>query len=90
MKNSGFPKLNLYVLFRDLFYNFFVILLAFLTGFIAVRTYFNFVYVPKYRSTMTVSVNVADSNVSQDISKTNFDPLFLIGTFFKTFFKAML
>ena len=70
MKNSGFPKLNLYVLFRDLFYNFFVILLAFLTGFIAVRTYFNFVYVPKYRSTMTVSVNVADSNVSQDISKT--------------------
>ena len=70
MKNSGFPKLNLYVLFKDLFYNFFVILLAFLTGFIAVRTYFNYVYVPKYRSTMTVSVNVTDLNVSQNISKT--------------------
>lgn len=70
MKKSNRPFFNLYIALRDLAYNFWVIVLAFFIGFIGVDTYFDFVYVPKYRSSMTVAVNVSDSNVTQNISKT--------------------
>ena len=70
MKDTELPRLNLYVILKDLFYNSFVVILAFLIGYISVGTYFDYFCVPKYRTTMTVSVNVADLNVSRNITKT--------------------
>ena len=70
MKKNGASGFNAYVVLRDLAYNIWVIVLAFLIGFIGVRTYLGSVYVPKYRSSMTVAVNVTGSNVTQNISKT--------------------
>lgn len=70
MKKSQVPHLNLYIILRDLMFNLWVVILAFLIGFVGIRTYYDYVYVPKYRSTMTVAVNVSGSNVTQNISKT--------------------
>lgn len=70
MEKTKYPVFNLYIVIRDLFYNLWVLVLAFLVGFIGLNTYYDFVYVPKYRSSMTVAVNVSGSNASQNISKT--------------------
>ncbi len=70
MEKTKYPGFNLYIVLRDLFYNFWVLVLAFLIGFIGVNTYYDFVYVPRYRSSMTVAVNVSGSNTTQNISKT--------------------
>lgn len=70
MNKERFFGINAYVVLKDLFINLWVIILAFLIGFIGVKTYLSFVYVPKYRSSMTVAVNVAESNVARNISKT--------------------
>ena len=70
MKKSQVPHLNLYIILRDLILNLWVVILAFLIGFVGIGTYYDYVYVPKYRSTMTVAVNVSGSNVTQNISKT--------------------
>ena len=70
MKRLKLSDLNLFTVLRDLVYNFWVLVLAFLVGFVGVRTYFDFVFVPLYRSSMTVAVNVSGSNVAQNITKT--------------------
>lgn len=70
MKDNRAFGFNAYVVLRDLALNFWVIVLAFLIGFVGVRTYLGSIYVPKYRSSMTVAVNVSGSNVTQNISKT--------------------
>lgn len=69
MNNTKLSGINLYVIFRDLSYDFWVVILAFITGFVGVTTYFDYIFVPEYRSSMTVAVNVSESNVSRNISK---------------------
>lgn len=69
MNNKKFFGLNIYITLRDLLYNFWVIVLAFITGVVGVSTYLDYVFVPKYRSTMTVAVNVSESNISRNITK---------------------
>lgn len=69
MNNKKFFGLNIYITLRDLFYNLWILILAFAIGAVGVSTYIDYVFVPQYRSTMTVAVNVSDSGISRNITK---------------------
>ncbi|MGN0468836.1 MAG: AAA family ATPase, partial [Acutalibacteraceae bacterium] len=72
MKEIKLSNFNPFTVFMDLLYNFWVIVLAAIIGFVSVNSYYDFAYEPRYKSSMTVCVNVKDSNgyVSSNITKT--------------------
>ncbi len=56
MKPLKLENLNLYTVLRDMLLNIWVVILAFIVGFLGVRDYFKFMYVPAYTSSMTIIV----------------------------------
>jgi capsular exopolysaccharide synthesis family protein len=59
MKNFDISRINLYTICCDILINAWVIILAAVTAFVGAFCYFNYLYTPKYTSTMTVSVNLS-------------------------------
>ena len=72
MKELKLSNINLYTILMDIFYSFWVIVLAFLIGFWGTKTYYGYIYKPTYKSSTTVAVNVRDSNgyITSNITKT--------------------
>ena len=72
MKELKLSNINLYTILMDIFYSFWVIVLAFLIGFWGTKTYYGYIYKPTYKSSTTVAVNVRDSSgyITSNITKT--------------------
>lgn len=72
MKEIKLSNFNAYTVAADLLYNLWVIVLAAIIGFVSVGMYYDYAYTPQYSSSMTICVNVRDSNgyVSSNITKT--------------------
>ncbi len=63
MREIRFDYINWYTIIRDLLRNFWIIVLALITGFLGVRAYFDFTYKPEYKCTATISINATDSGL---------------------------
>ncbi len=63
MREIRFDYINWYTILRDLSRNFWIVVLAFLTGIFGVRAYIDFTYRPEYKCTTTVSINATDSGL---------------------------
>ena len=63
MREIRFDYINWYTIIRDLLRRFWVIVLAAVTGFIGVRTYFDFTYKPVYQCSATIAVSAVDSGI---------------------------
>ncbi len=63
MREIRFDYINWYTIIKDLLRNFWVIVLALITGFIGVRAYFDFTYKPEYKCSATISINATDSGL---------------------------
>ena len=63
MREIRFDFLNLYTIFKDVFKNLWIIILAALTGFFSVRAYFDFTYQPEYMCSATISISATDSGL---------------------------
>lgn len=72
MKELKPSNFNAYTVLMDILYNIWVIVLAFLIGFLGTKTYYGYIYEPTYKSTTTVAVNVRDSRgyITSNITKT--------------------
>lgn len=59
MNKFSTARFNLYTIIRDTLYNWWVIILALITGFVGSVCYFNFIYKHHYESSMTISINLS-------------------------------
>lgn len=58
MKDFKASRVNVYTILRDLVFNFWVIVLAVITGFVGSVCYYNYIHKNTYVSSMTVSINL--------------------------------
>lgn len=58
MKDFKMSRVNVYTILRDLVFNFWVIVLAVITGFVGSICYYNYIHKNTYVSSMTVSINL--------------------------------
>lgn len=63
MREIRFDYINWYTIIKDVLRNLWIIILATLTGFLGVRAYFDFTYVPEYKCTTTISISATDSGL---------------------------
>ena len=63
MREIRFDYINWYTIVKDILRNLWIIILAFLTGFLGVRAYFDFTYKPEYKCSATVAINATDSGL---------------------------
>ena len=63
VREIRFDFVNLYTILKDIFRSFWIVVLAAITGFLGVRAYFDFTYVPEYQSSTTVSISATDSGL---------------------------
>ena len=63
MREIRYDYINWYTIVKDVLRNLWIILLAFLTGFLGVRAYFDLTYKPEYTCSATIAINATDSGL---------------------------
>ncbi len=61
MREIRFDYVNWYTIIKDILRQFWIVVLAALTGFLGVRAYFDFTYQPQYQCTATISISATSS-----------------------------
>ncbi len=63
MREIRYEFLNWYTILKDILRQFWIIVLAALTGFLGVRAYFDFTYQPEYQCTTTISISATSQGL---------------------------